>query len=323
MSKRLTVYINSSGSINGINVIQALEQDFRIIAGDVNPFSAGIHLADKGYIMPPTDSKAFLPKLLDVCIQENVDIALPIHSSDFLAFYRIKPMLEAYNIKTYSVDPETWKICYDKLTLAYELLRLGIPIPATWPHWAILNSFPLFIKRKQGSGSVDVRKVENQEDLHRFLKKGFVAQEYVDGPEYTVDVISDLSGNMLMASPRIREETRDGMCTKGITVEDQEIVNWTKKIVEGLKLPGPSNVQCKRTENGLKFYDVNPRFGSGGLPLTIAAGLNIPKILVHLIMGQLLPELKVKSGVVMLRYWNSLILNQKDIQYEYFMNTLS
>jgi len=320
MSKRLTIYLNSSGSVNGVNVIQALKKDFRIVAGDVNSHSAGLYLADKRYVMPPTNGKDFLPKLLDVCIQEDVDVALPIHSGDFLTFYRIKSILEAYGIRTYSVNPEIWNICNDKLLLAYELLRLGIPTPATWPHWAILDSFPLFIKRKQGSGSVDVKKVENKEDLRCFLKKGFVAQEYLDGTEYTVDVISDLSGNMLMASPRIREETRDGMCTKGTTVEDQEIVEWAKKIVEGLRLPGPSNVQCKRTEDGLKFYDVNPRFGCGGLPLTVAAGLNIPKILVHLIMQWPLPELRVKPGIVMLRYYDSLILNQRDMQYEYFLD---
>jgi len=33
-----------------------------------------------------------------------------------------------------------------------------------------------------------------------------------------------------------------------------------------------------------------------------------------------LPELRVKPGIVMLRYYDSLILNQRDMQYEYFLD---
>jgi carbamoyl-phosphate synthase large subunit len=325
--KSVTVYLNSAGATNAANIIMALRRSgicARIVAGDMDPLAAGLFLADKGYVVPPADSSDFMPVLLDVCHRENVDIALPVYSADFPVFTRNKELLASEGIKTYAVSAESWAICDDKYRVVEAMTKLGISCPLTWSYEQSIRGkkslpYPLLMKRRSGSGSKGIQKLENPKDLGYHLKPQYIVQEYLEGDELTVDVISDLSGVMLAASPRVRTKIYGGLSVRGITISDEKVVESTKRIVEGLKLVGPSNVQCKYTSKGeLQFFDVNPRFASGGLPLAVAAGMNSPEILVRLIMGWEIPKISVQSGVIMVRYWDSVFLKQsvKDGKYE-------
>jgi len=317
--KKLTIYLNSAGATNAANIITALRKgslDVRIVGGDMDPLAAGLLLADKGYVIPPVKDKEFIPSLLDICRKENVDVALPVFSADFPIFAKFKEELERNNIRTYAVSTEALDICNDKYKVIQAMDNLGAPCPYTWTYEQALVDkdslpYPVLMKKIQGSGSRDIQKLDDVRDLEYHLKPGFVVQEYLDGEEYTVDVISDLAGEVLAISPRIRTKIYGGLSVRGITVNDEEIQHWTKKIVESFSMVGPSNVQCKRTTKGeLKFFEVNPRFASGGLPLAVAAGMNSPEILVRLIMGLEIPKITVRPGVVMVRYWDSLFMTK-------------
>lgn len=317
--KKLTVYLNSAGATNAANIIMALQRstlDMRIVGGDMDPLAAGLFLGDKGYVIPPVNDKAFIPKLLDICKRERVDVAMPVYSADFPVFTKSKDELESHGIRTYAVSSESLAICNDKCRVIEALTEMGVLCPRTWSYEEALENknllaYPLMMKSRSGSGSKGIQKLESVRDLEYHLKPAYIVQEYLDGEEFTVDAISDLSGVMLAASPRVRTKIYGGLSVRGVTVSDEEILWWTRKIVEGLKLVGPSNVQCKRTTKGeLKFFEVNPRFASGGLPLAVAAGMNSPEILVRLIMGWEIPKISVKPGIVMVRYWDSIFLKE-------------
>jgi len=320
MSK-LTVYLNSAGATNAVNIIKALQRsdlDIRIIGGDMDPLAAGLFLADKGYVIPPVKSKDFIPELLTICKHENVDVALPVYSADFPVFTENKDLLASNGIRTYSVSAESWAICDDKCKVIKEMKKLGVSCPKTWSYEEAIKEknslpYPLLMKYISGSGSKNIQKIENVKDVEYHLQPGCILQEYLEGQEFTIDVISDLSGNMLASSPRIRTKVYGGLSVKGLTVHNEILAEETRKIVEGLKLVGPSNVQCKSSSDGKnKYFDVNPRFASGGLPLAVAAGMNSPDILIKLIMGWKIPRISVKSDVIMVRYWDSVFVKQSE-----------
>lgn len=327
-TRKLTVYLNSAGATNAVNIILALRRsklDVRIIGGDMEPLSAGLFLADKGYVIPPVKDKDFIPKLLDICEREEVDVALPVYSADFPVFTKFKNKLQSRGIRTYAVNLESLAICSDKCTVIEAMANMGVPCPRTWAYEEAIENknslpYPLIIKYRSGSGSKGIQKLNDARDFEYHMKPSCIVQEYLDGEEFTVDVISDLSGVMLGVSPRVRSKIYGGLSVRGITVSDEEIIHYTQRIVEGLKLVGPSNVQCKRTKGGkLSFFEVNPRFASGGLPLAMAAGMNSPEILVRLIMGWKIPKISVKPGVVMIRYWDSVFAKESTRgQYEVF-----
>lgn len=319
MTRPITIFITSAGATNAVNVIDALHKTdipLRLIGGDMDPLAAGLFMVERGYVLPRAADPQFIAKVLEICSQESVDVILPIYSAELPVFASRKHEIEARGLRICVPEEAVLKICDDKLEVIGFFEKLGIACPKTWSSEAAANerlTYPLFLKRRQGSGSKGALRVESQEDFHYHITPDYVIQEYLDGEEYTVDIVSDLQGKMIAASPRARNRIYGGLSTRGTTVYDEEIIQTSKRIVEALPLPGPSNLQCKRTKSGaLKFFEVNPRFASGGLPLAVAAGLNIPEILVRLLMGWELPEMQIRRGVVMNRYWSSQFLFQPD-----------
>ena len=77
------------------------------------------------------------------------------------------------------------------------------------------------------------------------------------------------------------------------------------KVVELLKAgPGLITIQCFLTPSGgIKFIEINPRFG-GGAPLAIEAGANFPKWIFQQLTGHK-PKIGwagFKDKLIMLRY---------------------
>jgi carbamoyl-phosphate synthase large subunit len=136
-------------------------------------------------------------------------------------------------------------------------------------------------------------------------------QEYLPGEEYTVDVLSDLSGAPLLAVPRARLETKDGISSKGRVFRDEEMERLCLELARHLGLKGPTCMQLKRDEAGRpKFMEVNPRIGGGSM-FTTLAGVNIPMLLLQLIAGMELAPQKAKE-IVVLRYYEEVVLDNHD-----------
>ena len=109
--------------------------------------------------------------------------------------------------------------------------------------------------------------------------KGPVVQEYLDGPEFTIDMLCDFQGQPLSIVPRERVVIRAGVIDRGRTVRDYRLIDLARAIARvALPLAGPVNVQCRMVEGWPIVFEINPRF-SGGIPLTIAAGADFPRIL--------------------------------------------
>jgi hypothetical protein len=60
----------------------------------------------------------------------------------------------------------------------------------------------------------------------------------------------------------------------------------------------------------LYFIEINSRLPSGGLPLTVAAGFNIPLLTIKMLLGMPLGKITVKKGLMMIRYWDALITDR-------------
>jgi carbamoyl-phosphate synthase large subunit len=134
-------------------------------------------------------------------------------------------------------------------------------------------------------------------------------QEFLPGTEYTVDVLSDLDGNAIVAVPRIRLETRGGISSKGRVVRNRELQEECMRISESIGILGPCCIQMKESKHGrLKLVEVNPRLGGGTIFSTLA-GANFPKMIVELAEGKKIsaPEF---SEVTIVRYFEEIVVPQ-------------
>jgi carbamoyl-phosphate synthase large subunit len=105
-------------------------------------------------------------------------------------------------------------------------------------------------------------------------------------------------------------ESKGGESIKGMSIKDEELIEFGRSVAEALPVWGPANIQCFREENGrLLITDVNPRFG-GAFPLPLAAGSRYPELALALAAGER-PEPRVgefRAGVVMTRFFSDLCL---------------
>ena len=101
-----------------------------------------------------------------------------------------------------------------------------------------------------------------------------MVQKLMQGPEFSIDLLSDLDGRCLNAIPRTMIESRGGESIKGTVIEDAELVELARDVVETLGVRGPCTVQVFRDRDiGLGITDVNTRFGApSGADVRRAAG---------------------------------------------------
>jgi len=327
MKNKVKVLITSAGSTNGVNVIKALKEQKEIklslIAVDINPLAAGFFMVDKYYVVPKADTPEFVPTILKICKKEKIKIIIPTFSYELPLFSKNKEMFWKKGIKMAISDYETFLITDDKIKTYHYFKKWQIPFPKVYSQEDIKKrkiKFPAIIRPIKASGSKDAVIVNNWEELFFFKKyiaNSFI-QEFIKGQEYTIDGINDLQGKMIAASPRIRLETKGGLAVKSITVNESQMVRLTKKIVEGFKIKGPFNVQCFKKEKKIRFTEVNSRFPSGGLPLAVKAGLNIPLIIIKLLLGKKIAKPKIKPNLVITRYWDSIILKKVKEKYQFY-----
>lgn len=315
MTDKVKILITSAGSTNGVNVIKALksqdEINFLIVAADANPLSAGFFLSDKYYVVPNAGKKDFVTKILEICKKEKIEIIIPTFSNEIAVFSKNKDRFEKKDIKVGVCNYGAFLDTEDKLKTIKWFKKLGILFPKTYNDNEIKYGklkFPLIIKPVKSSGSKGIIKIINKKELSfykDYLKGKTFIQEFINGTEYTIDGLCDLSGKMVAACPRIRLETKGGLAIKSVTKKNSLMVAHVKKIVEGIKITGPFNVQCFEKNGNLNFIEVNSRFPSGGLPLTVKAGFNIPFLFIKILLGRPIKIPEIKEGVIMVRYWDA------------------
>jgi phosphoglycolate phosphatase-like HAD superfamily hydrolase len=195
---------------------------------------------------------------------------------------------------------------------------IGVPCPDTWLVRDIKDPanlpFPVFLKPRCGRASLNVHRADNLDAYLHYISQtdDLIIQPFLTGEEVTIDTLSDFEGRFLMASPRIRTEVKSGQAYRSVTIDAPELTAYAKKIVEGLPVIGPSNIQCFRTDQGPQFFEINARFGAGTV-LTINAGGNGPAALVAMAKDQRIPVLKPRPGVLMFRYWQEVFVEKKGL----------
>jgi len=286
---RPRVVVTAAGSTNGVNVIKALRGqdilDLHIIAVDYQTESAGLYMADESHTVPRASDSGYVDALLAL----RPDVILPTYSEEL-------PVLAAARARVGQLaalsTQESYEFTEDKLAVYDYLVSKAIPTPHTFTR--------AIIKQRSGSGSKGLVRLEDPTKI---------VQELIPGQEFTVDAVADLNGQLIAASPRMRVETRGGLATKSRTVTSEWMVNTTKGIIEDLSLVGPTNVQFI---DG-RVIEINNRLAAGGLPLAVAAGLNIPLIIVQMVLGLPIVKPDIQGDLTQIRYYDSVVVESQDL----------
>ena len=288
-----------------------------LVAADCQDTAPALYFADKAVMLPRISSPNYIDSIIDVCNQYGIRIIIPTIDTDLLLLAENKERIEsATSARVLVSSKEVIEVCRDKVKTQQFLEREGFQVPRMYSEKELdtlsLN-FPLFIKPRDGSSSINAFKVNNRDELdaYRSLIANPLVQDFINGDEYTVDAFLDFDGNVISVVPRLRIATRGGEILKGRIAKDQEIIADVKKMLSRLKPIGHITIQCMKTEGTIKFIEINPRFG-GGAPMSIFSGADSCEALYRLLRGeQLCYHENYKDGLLFLRFDNSICLNDK------------
>lgn len=317
MSKKKIKIIRSAvGCMASMGLINELKKkDVEVIGIDCDPTSVGLYLSDKGYVVPRADKPEFLNSVLSICEIEKPDAILSGPEEEIIILSRNKKLFEDVGVLVLCPDYDTVEVCTDKFKTYQAFKRYGVPQPDRYEKNNV--KYPCIIKPLFGRGGKGIYEIKNEEEFESCLNRidgEFIIQEFVQGTEYTVDILADMDGNPLSIVPRIRLKTESGISVKAMTVRDREIIDYCDKIVRKIKLKGPSCIQCIKNKDGIKFLEINPRFGGGSI-LSIKADKTIIPNLIKMIKGENpIPSTGFQDKLVMLRYYSEYFIKKKDLK---------
>jgi carbamoyl-phosphate synthase large subunit len=307
---------SAPAAINTIKSLKMVKYPVRIVSSDTNPISAGFYMSDAHELLPEIESKSYLSRLFEIITKHKISILMPSSGYDIYHYSKYKKKLLKLGALPVVSDVMTMEICRDKMQ-TYHHLSKKFDLPLTTLDSKKLEGFPLIAKPRYGKGSKGIVKIENPMDLRYIQSKenGLIFQEYLPGTEYTIDVLSDLNGEPLIAVPRIRVQTKAGISTVGKIIKDENISETCKSIAKYLKIKGPCCIQMKESNEGtLKLVEVNPRLG-GGTIFTALAGANFPAMILDMAMGKRIKIPRI-SEITVVRYFEEIVVeNQKAVRH--------
>lgn len=295
---------------------QRLNIKSNVVAGDCSETAPAIYFADRKAILPRIDELNYIDEIINVCKNERIKLIVPTIDTDLLLLSQEKERVELEcGAKVLISSPEVISICRDKINTQKFLEDNGFMIPKmyTKEELDLANlQFPLFIKPKAGSSSINTFKVNNLEELSIYtgLVKEPIVQDFMEGKEFTVDVFLDFDGKLVTVAPRWRMSTRSGEISKGKIIKDRDIIDSIKKLVKALKPIGHITVQLMKTQKGIEYIEINPRFG-GGAPMTIQSGADSCENIYQLLMGNKLEyNENYRDNVMFFRFDNSICVDE-------------
>lgn len=296
--------------------VKKFGKENKVITVDLSDTAPANYFADKYYLVSRVTSDTYIDEIIDICRKENIKLIVPTIDTELLTLAKNRKRIEEETRAKVLISDEKYiKICRNKITTSNFFKENNIGAPREINKEILENkdfSFPLFIKPLDGSSSINTFKVNNEKELEFFkeyIEKPIV-QEFIEGTEYTVDILLDFDSNPITIVPRERIATRSGEISKGKVVKDRDVINAVKELLKVFKGRGHITAQCMKTKDGIKFIEINPRFG-GGAPMSIKAGANSAENILKLLSGEKLDyNENYKEDILAIRFDDSIFIDK-------------
>ena len=336
----VTVLITACGNVYMPGTTASIknngERKIRLIGADMNHDDTILQMVDQYYQVPRGDDPGYAAAILDICRKEHVDVVIPIMSVELETLAKNEAMFREAGVILSVSSLESLKIANNKLALFEYMQENGLPAPK----FRAVNSVedvdaaieqigvPVVFKTNEGSGSRGMRIIDPSksrfdilfhekptsayvtlQDFKETLQEGqmppMMAMEYLPGHEYTVDMVCE-NGKVLYNMCRRGLNVQTSIILDGVVEEKPEITQLCARVAEKLKLTGNIGFDVKERADGTPvIMECNPRATAGVSEFT-ASGVNLLYLNIKRCLGESLPELTPKYGVVMKRRYQEM-----------------
>ena len=318
MSGNKRVLVTGAGGPAGVAVIRSLlkRADVDVYAGDMDGWASGLYLVPAGRrrILQPGLSPDFVDGIKRLCADDALDVVISTVDVELspLAARRdeLGAVLAAPSLATLDVTLDKWELA----RRCTPLLRVPVTRLLNDEGIALKWTFPVIVKPRRGAGSRGVRLVPDAAALAAIgADESLIIQEHLPGAEYSVDVMAAADGTVVAAVPRTRTRVDSGVSIAGRTVHDEALESTAAAVAKAIGLRGVANVQLRLDTEGVPaLLEVNPRF-PGALPLTIAAGVDMPSLVLDLALGLDIPAKLDFRDLANVRFLEDVFVDPSEI----------
>ncbi len=270
MNKKLNILVTGCGGDIGQSLGKILLKSvytnnlFGIDVSDKNAaqfifpnFSVGVRFTDEEYLQK-----------LESFIEDNkIDIVIPIAEPELRNFSE-KGILDSIgSAKMITASSMALEVGFDKYKTAEFLKAEGLPFPKTYraEYVKVIESFPVILKSRTGSGSKDIHKINTMDEFSFYTRNNIedlVIQEFITDKngEFTCGLFRSSKGQI--RSQILKRELQGGYSGYGEVIENETITALLQELAVKLNLIGSINVQLRIVDNLPKIFEINPRFSS-------------------------------------------------------------
>lgn len=320
----MSVIVTNANSSKALTVTRSLgKKGIDVITTDSKRFSPSFfskystnHFTSSSPKIKPDE---YINQLLNYVKKNNVDVLMPVKSTDTLLISKYKHKFTPYT-KVPFQDYSKMIQLNDKKKLVEIASEIDIPIPKTYN---IINSndisnvakdisYPAVIKLKNATSSIGISYAQSENELilkynqtilkYNLTKNDYpLIQEYIPGDGYGVSALFN-QGDLraIFTHKRLREyPITGGPSTMRISVQHPEMEKIAVNLLKHVGWHGLAMVEFKldRRTNKPYLLEVNPRFW-GSINQAVSSGVDFPYLLYQMAMdGDVKPVLNYKIGV--------------------------
>ncbi len=335
----LTIVVTASGAPGTAALLRGLrengEREVRLVGTDMSERSIGRHLCDAFHLVPAGSDPAFPDAVLAIAEREGADAILPQSSFDLEG---LAGAVDRFPIPVLVSSPDTIHRSNDKAETYAFLRRLGLPAPdfrrvrgaaaveaaareLGYPERAVCFK-PVFSSGSRGfrildpsvdradqllrerPGSVSMQLEEAVEILASVDDRTeLLVMELAKGPERTIDGIAN-GREIVLGHAKTREAMRAGLAMYFVTLDDEELMELSNRIVAELAIEHFFNIQLV----GDFVIEINPRIST----IVYQEDLDLPYLGVKRAIGEISDEElralrpRIRPGRTALRFFDQI-----------------
>ncbi len=294
----MNILILSAGTRN--KIVQYFKKevgaDGKVVATDCSNLAPAVYDADKFYLVPRITAPGYLEHILEICKKEQIDGVFSLIDPELSMLAKEKDRFLEIGVTPIISPYDLVETCFDKYRMYQMLCTMQIPTGKCFVekeafYQAVEKgeiSYPVFIKPVKGSASININKVNSEEEVELLftLYDDLMIQEYMDGQEYGADVYIDmLSGKCTSVFVKKKVKMRAGETDKSVSFKDEKLFAMLRDFVEQCGFRGMIDIDIFDIGGTYYISEVNPRFG-GGYPHAYACGVNMPKQVIENLAGR-------------------------------------
>ncbi|MDY0362209.1 MAG: ATP-grasp domain-containing protein [Desulforegulaceae bacterium] len=292
-NKKTAVVRSAIGSLSSVGFLKFLEENGFYLAGaDISDECVGRFFTDSFFKVPKAEMEEQVWECYrKIVLETSAEWIISGPENEISVLAKKEKMFADMGCTLFHPSLDVLETITDKMNFYEFAYENGILTPRTvLPDNPELKSMdmPLILKPRKGRGSTGIE-IFNciPENFNPLDWDDYIVQEFIEGQEYTVDILTDMEGRLLNCIPRRRIKVDSGITVIGKVEKNKELIGIIESLVEKISFKGALCIQFFHSEKDGRYYltDVNPRFGGGSF-LSVRSSESFQRNIVNLLKSR-------------------------------------